>query len=85
MYTYEEYETYLKVKRELLFEDAKNYSKDYIENAIEDFTEEQFNKIDFDFLVEQFEERVDYFDPTAEAWENIVANYFENYYFDEEA
>jgi hypothetical protein len=83
MYTSEEYKTYLKVKRALLLEDARNYTRDYLENtaewAEEDITEEQFESIDFESMVNDFETHVDYFDPTADIWHGIVENYFEDF------
>lgn len=75
MYTKEEYDIYLKVKHELLLEDARNNVMDYLEN--EDEMEDELNSYDYEYLVEQFEERYDYYDPFAEVWENIVRDYFE--------
>ena len=87
-YTNEEYQVYLKVKHALLLEDARNYARDYLENSdekcldLDDITEEQFESIDFDELVNQFEERTDYYDPTYEVWQNIVSDYLEDYDFE---
>jgi len=87
LYTNEEYEIYKKVRHALLLEDARNYVRDYLENEddraldVDDITEEQFEQIDFDYLVEQFEEKTDYYDPTAHVWDEIVQNYLEDYEF----
>ena len=87
MYTQEEYKTYLKVKRALLLDDARNYTQDYLENSFErelgvdDITEEQFESIDFDCMVDQFEQHTVWFDPTADVWHGIVENFFEDYEF----
>lgn len=87
MFTNEEWKTYLKVKHELLLEDARNYTKNYIEMEddkavnIDDVTEEQFESIDFEQMVSDFEERTDYSDPTADIWESIVSNYRDYGYF----
>ena len=83
-YTDEEYKTYVKVKRALMLEDARDYARDYLENTLErelglaDVTEEQFESIDFGDMVDEFERRTDYFDPTADVWYDIVQSYFED-------
>jgi hypothetical protein len=87
MYTQEEFKIYCKVKHELLLEDARNYARDYLENSdekclgLDDITEEQFEAIDFEQMVADFEQHTDWFDPTADVWHGIVENYFEDYEF----
>ena len=83
MYTTKEYDIYLKVKRELLLEDARNYVVDYLENEderalnVDDIPEEELESYDYENLVERFEEHFDHFDPFEEVWQNIVRDYFE--------
>lgn len=79
MYTAEEYKTYLKVKHALLLEDARNYVADWIADETgcyaSELADDELDKYDYEYLVEQFEEHFDNFDPFAEVWQNIVNDY----------
>ena len=75
MYTNEEYKVYLKVKHELLLEDAKAHVSEWIaynDSPVGDLTDE-----DYENLITEFEEHVDDTDPTYDVWENIVNDYME--------
>lgn len=88
MYTNEEYKIYLKVKQELLKEDAENHLRDWIANEkgceSYDIDDDELAAYDIDSLVSDFEQHTDYFDPTADIWQGIVQNYMEDYEFDNE-
>lgn len=76
MYTDEEYKVYLKVKHALLLEDAKAHVEDWIANNdsyISDLNDEEYED-----LIAEFEERVDYHDPTYNFWECVVNDYMED-------
>ena len=87
-YTEEEYKTYLKVKHELLLEDARNNVADWIADERNcysyDLDDEELEPYDYEYLVSQFEQHFDRLDPFADTWQNIVNDYMEEEYKDQE-
>lgn len=74
-YTHEEFAIYLKVRHELLLEDAQSHVADWFANndsPVRDLTDE-----DYENLITEFAEHVDYTDPTYDVWGNIVNDYME--------
>ena len=82
-YTADEYRIYLKVKHALLYEDAKIFVTDYLAEEMEcnpwDIEDEQLNKYDYDYLVNEFEEKEEMTSDFNDAWKSIVENYMENF------
>lgn len=82
-YTADEYRIYLKVKRALLYEDAKIFVTDYLAEKMGcdpwDIKDEQLNKYDYDYLVNEFEEKEDCNMAFNDTWNEIVENYIEDF------
>ena len=82
-YTADEYRIYLKVKRILLYEDARIFVTDYLAEKMGcnpwDITDEQLNKYDYDYLVNEFEEKEEMTSDFNDAWKSIVENYMEDF------
>ena len=74
MYTSEEYKTYLKVKHELLLEDARNFVADHLECDEDD---EQMDKYDYEYLVSEYERREDCNVAFNDTWWSVVEEYME--------
>ena len=77
------YNIYLEVKHELLLEDAKNFIKDYLAEThccnSWDIDDDEIEKYDIEYLVQQFEEKEEYSSPFSELWENLVSDYMEDF------
>ena len=82
-YTADEYRIYLKVKHALLYEDAKIFVTDYLAEEMGcspwDIEDEQLNKYDYDYLVNEFEEKEEMTSDFNDAWKSIVENYMEDF------
>ena len=84
-YTNAEWETYLKVQRELLLEDARNFVADYLEYHDEhELSDEEFESIDFEYLVNEYERRQECTIPFSDTWESVVEDYMYDFFEDEE-
>lgn len=81
--TESEYKTYLKVKRELLKEDARCFITDYLAEKIEcdpsDITSEILDKYDYDYLVNEFEENENCNVALNAIWDEIIVKYLEDF------
>ena len=81
--TESEYKTYLKVKRELLKEDARYFITDYLAEKIDcdpsDITNEMLDKYDYDYLVNEFEENEDCNVAFNDTWDEIIVKYLEDF------
>ena len=82
-YTADEYRIYLKVKRALLYEDAKIFVTDYLAEEMGcnpwDIEDEQLNKYNYDYLVNEFEEKEDCNVAFNDTWNEIIENYIEDF------
>jgi hypothetical protein len=82
-YTADEYRIYLKVKHALLYEDAKIFVTDYLAEKMEcnpwDIEDEQLSKYDYDYLVNEFEEKEDCNMAFNDTWNEIIENYIEDF------
>ena len=78
--------SYYKKKHEFLLEDAKCFVANYIANKnncdVDDIDEEELNKYDYEYLVNEYEDKEDSNISFNEMWEIIVENYMDD--FDEE-
>ena len=81
--TESEYKTYLKVKRELLKEDARCFITDYLAEKIDcdpfDITSEILDKYDYDYLVNEFEENENCNVAFNDTWDEIIVKYLEDF------
>lgn len=82
-YTADEYRIYLKVKHALLYEDAKIFITDYLAEKLGcnpwGIGDEQLNKYDYDYLVNEFEEKEDCNVAFNDTWNEIIENYIEDF------
>jgi hypothetical protein len=82
-YTADEYRIYLKVKHALLYQDAKIFVTDYLAEKMEcnpwDIEDEQLSKYDYDYLVNEFEEKEDCNMAFNDTWNEIIENYIEDF------
>ena len=84
-YTNAEWETYLKVQHELLLEDARNFVADYLEYHDEhELSDEEFESIDFEYLVNEYEHRQDFTIPFSDTWEAVVEDYMYDFFDEDE-
>lgn len=78
-----EYKIYLKVKRELLKEDARCFITDYLAEKNDcdpsDITSEMLDKYDYDYLVNEFEENEDCNVAFNDTWDEIIVKYLEDF------
>ena len=78
-----EYKIYLKVKRELLKEDARYFITDYLAEKNDcdpcDITSEMLDKYDYDYLVNEFEENEDCNVAFNDTWDEIIVKYLEDF------
>lgn len=86
-YTADEYRIYLKVKHALLYEDAMNFVTEYLADKNNCFADElegiNWDKYDYDYLVNEFEEKEEMTSDFNDAWKSIVENYMEDFEDDE--
>ena len=75
-YTNAEWETYLKVQRELLLEDARNFVADCLEIDSDD---EKLDGYDYERLVKEFERREDANVAYNDTWWAVVEEYMEEF------
>ena len=75
-YTNAEWETYLKVQRELLLEDARNFVADCLEIDSDD---EKLDGYDYERLVKEFERREDANVAYNDTWWAVVEEYMEDF------
>ena len=78
-----EYKIYLKVKRELLKEDARYFITDYLAEKNDcdpsDITNAMLDKYDYDYLVNEFEENEDCNVAFNDTWDEIIVKYLEDF------
>lgn len=78
-----EYKIYLKVKRELLKEDARYFITDYLAEKNDcdpsDITSEMLDKYDYDYLVDEFEENEDCNVAFSDTWDEIIVKYLKDF------
>ena len=81
--TESEYKIYLKVKRELLKEDARYFITDYLAEKNDcdpsDITSEMLDKYDYDYLVNEFEENENCNVAFNDTWDEIIVKYLEDF------
>ena len=77
----EELDIFYKVQREFWEEDARNQVEDYREWAEdEDLKGINLDTIDWDYLVNEFEDKRDCNVPENDTWANIIEDYFKYIY-----
>lgn len=77
--TREELETYLKVRHEFLKEDAQCYVGMYLHDNYPDKSH-LFDEVDYDELVEDFDDNREASVADEDTWEEVVADYFYRVY-----
>ena len=81
--TESEYKIYLKVKRELLKEDARYFITDYLAEKNDcdpsDITSEMLDKYDYDYLLNEFEENENCNVAFNDTWDEIIVKYLEDF------
>lgn len=72
-------EIYLEVQHEYLLEDARNFVTDFLAREKDcdpdDITDEELDKYDYEFLVEQYEHYQNCNVAFNSTWESVVADY----------
>lgn len=74
-YTDEEYQTYLKVRHELLLEDAQNQLEHYFDEADDYMSNYPEFEPDYEELVAMYEEYRDAYTAFNETWDNVCYLY----------
>ena len=77
-----DYEIYRKVQHEFYLEDARNFVTEYLawqrDCDEDDITDEELDKYDYEYLVEQFEDNEDCNVAFNDTWQSVVRDYFDD-------
>ena len=76
MFTKEEYQTYYKIQHKFLLEDARYYVADYLELDVDD---ESLDKYDYEYLVQDYQDREDCNVSFNDTWQSVVSDYLADF------